>query len=139
MHIAFSLLPGWLRETTLSYDAAFYTAGTTVAFAAALLFIVKLLHKAERQDYLTRMRNDEIEEANSVASDEPASLLSEDMYIIEKYGKSALIDLIQNEVKNQKVSEQRQKVKVTDLNSFFFQVDGVHWQKYFDISKETSL
>ena len=81
MHIAFSLLSGWLRETTLSYDVAFYTAGTTVAFAASLLFVVKLLHKAQRQDYLTRMRNDEIEEANSVASDETVPLLSEEMYI----------------------------------------------------------
>ena len=137
------LLAGWLRETTLSYDAAFQTAGATVAFAAALLFIVKLLHNNQRSKYIikTMVNEGEIEEAKSAISDEPDFLLSKDMYIDDDkiHQELNLPSLIRNEAKDQTLSYKSEDGKETDPENFYFQVDHLHWQKHFDVSKETSI
>ena len=73
------LFVGWLRETTLSYDSAFYTAGGTVLVAAALLSVVKMLHKIQRHDCITKVVTNygAVEEADSAASEESDKLLQE--------------------------------------------------------------
>lgn len=134
------MLTGWLRETTLSYDAAFQTAGATVAIAAALLFVVKLLHNNQRREYILKDigKDSEIEEATSAISDEPDSLLSKDLYIDKNYELN-LASLVGNEAKDQAHSYNSKDGKEADTDSFYFEVDHLHMQKHFDVSKETSI
>ena len=138
--VALLLFLGWLRETTLSYDAAFYTAGATVLVAAGLLSVVKILHRIQH-DYMKKAmtNNNGFEEAESAASGESDELFDEKLCVVEKERKFNLIDYTGNAVEGQTFLQKYQDGQMTNSEILLFQVEKANLQKWFDASKETSI